>query len=188
MQRLYLELLAGLDWVEVYKPRIEGAVANVEQFPSASYPQVDDVVGAFVLNPETAQHLQLAAIPVWVLRPTEHNIGVRVLDHVRPKQPADLLQISDLHPPHESIWTGFYTNLFSNPHPAEAKIVAMEKYASSIVSWFSPVPRIDSEPVVERPSKRPKPPPPSKKHKGQYDSRGAHFGNIPFGFIIYQCY
>ncbi|KAK7040667.1 hypothetical protein VNI00_009573 [Paramarasmius palmivorus] len=61
-QRWYLELTAALDWVELFRPAMEGKVVPPQQ-------NYVERVGAFTYNDVDRQHLRNAGVPVWHVQP-----------------------------------------------------------------------------------------------------------------------
>ncbi|KAJ7168349.1 hypothetical protein C8R43DRAFT_984083 [Mycena crocata] len=62
LQRSYLELTAFLDYMTVYKPRMENPNTAIEGPP-------DERLGVFTSDGEIAQKLYLAKLPYWFIRP-----------------------------------------------------------------------------------------------------------------------
>lgn len=99
-QRLYLEIYALLDYMEIYKPRMDG-----HQLAATT---VANCVGVFTNVPQVAQFFHRAGLPVWLLQPREtgpfpHN----VLAVVSPLDPFDSLCISPHDPPFPVIFRGY---------------------------------------------------------------------------------
>lgn len=99
-QRLYLEIYALLDYLEIYKPRMDG-----HQPPAST---VANCIGAFTNIPQIAQYFHRAGLPIWLLQPWKtgpfpHN----VLKVVSPLDPADSLCISPHEPPFPVIFRGY---------------------------------------------------------------------------------
>ena len=99
-QRLYLEIYAFLDYMEIYKPRMDG-----HQPPATT---VAKCIGAFTNIPEIAQFFHRAGLPIWFIQywntgPYLHN----VLSVVTPLDPADSLCISPHNPPFPVIFRGY---------------------------------------------------------------------------------
>ena len=88
-QRYYLEVLGVLDYLEIYKPRMDGEKPPAEM--------VANCVGAFTNIPCVAQDFHTAGIPIWLIRPTkiwETPVNCNILNLVTPINPADVLCIS----------------------------------------------------------------------------------------------
>ncbi|KAF9037956.1 hypothetical protein BJ165DRAFT_1531862 [Panaeolus papilionaceus] len=97
LQRYYLELIALLDYMQIYQPRMRGI------HPAGT--TVDDRVGVFTLNEKIVQEFQRAGLPVWFVRPWtgqpfSNNI-LRVVDAI----PSDA-RMEDHDPPFPPVYTG----------------------------------------------------------------------------------
>jgi hypothetical protein len=87
-QRWYLELVAVLDWIMIFKRRMDGNLPRADT--------VAHVVGAFTENPRYVQAAFRAGIPVWFLRPLEAlPLDVNILSVATPRSPADFLVMAD---------------------------------------------------------------------------------------------
>lgn len=98
-QRLYLETHALLDYLEIFKPRMDG-----NQPPATT---VANCIGAFTNLPHIAQHFYRAGLPIWFIQPWktgpfQHN----VITVVSPLDPMDSLCISAHDPPFPVIFRG----------------------------------------------------------------------------------
>ena len=107
-QRYYLEMLGILDYLEVYKPRIDGAAAR------ASTASADNRIGIFTSNARVAQEFYDAGLPVWFIRETTKlienpNIHPNVLKLVETRRPEQFLVITESTPPFPVIYRG-HTN------------------------------------------------------------------------------
>ncbi|KAF8805279.1 hypothetical protein BYT27DRAFT_7258384 [Phlegmacium glaucopus] len=99
-QRYYLEICALLDYLEIYKPRMDGLQ------PAAT--TVANCIGAFTNTPRVAQYFFTAGLPVWVIRPWKTGpFPYNILAVVPPLNPADSLCISQHEPPFPVIFCGF---------------------------------------------------------------------------------
>ena len=97
-QHCYLELLGLLDYLEIYKPRMDGIL------PAAT--TVANCFGAFTHVPNVVQDFFTAGLPVWFTQPLRpgqfpHN----VLNMVAPFEPAEFLCIDQPNPPSPIIYT-----------------------------------------------------------------------------------
>jgi hypothetical protein len=100
-QRYYLEVHGMLDYMEIYKPRMDGARCPAES--------VENCVGAFTHIPRIAQDFYTAGLPVWLLRPsTVWDTAARcnILKIITPLDPANILCVSEHFPPFPSIFYG----------------------------------------------------------------------------------
>ena len=99
-RRGHLELLAAVDYEEIYRPLMDGSSTNTP-------PVIANVVGAFTVDLTTCDRLFRAGIPVWLLRPYSelHSIRVRAL---APLQVAgDVLALDPVtRPSHPTIYCG----------------------------------------------------------------------------------
>ena len=99
-QRLYLEIYALLDYLEIYKPRMDG------HQPQAT--TVANCIGAFTNMPNIAQCFKGAGLPIWLLHhwktgPFPYN----VLTVVSPLNPDNSLCVSPHDPPFPVIYRGY---------------------------------------------------------------------------------
>jgi hypothetical protein len=99
-QRYYLEIHALLDYLQIYKPRMDGAQ------PAAT--AVANCIGVFTNVLHVAQDFQTAGLPVWLMHhwkggPFPYN----VLKVVTPQDPVDSLCFSHQDPPFPVIYRGF---------------------------------------------------------------------------------
>jgi hypothetical protein len=87
-QRWYLELVAVLDYITIFKPRMEGSL------PKAKH--VAFVVGAFTENPQYVQAAFDAGIPVWFMRPLQTlSFGVNIMSVTTLRSPEDFLTMTN---------------------------------------------------------------------------------------------
>lgn len=84
-QRLYLEVRGLMDYVEIYKPRMDGKAPRV-------YP-VADCIGVFTTTPIVVQQFFRAGLPVWFIRTTEHfrTSACNASELVKPISPTGIL-------------------------------------------------------------------------------------------------
>jgi hypothetical protein len=99
-QRLFLEIYALLDYLEIYRPRMDG-----QQPPATS---VANCIGAFTHIPNIAQCFHRAGLPIWFLHPWKtgpfpHN----VLAVSSPLDPEDSVCTSPHDPPLPVIYRGY---------------------------------------------------------------------------------
>jgi hypothetical protein len=99
-QRYYLEIYALIDYLQIYKPRMDGAQ------PAAT--AVANCIGAFTNVPRVAQEFQTAGLPVWLIHSWKTGpFPYNVLQVVTPQDPVDSLCISQHDPPFPVIFRGF---------------------------------------------------------------------------------
>jgi hypothetical protein len=104
-QRYYLEICGCLDYLEIYKPRMDG-----EKPPAES---VVNCIGAITNIPRIVQLFCTAGLPVWFLRPStfwDSPARCNILDVVTPLNPADILCVSEHYPPFPAIFYGSPTD------------------------------------------------------------------------------
>jgi len=100
-QRYYLEICGCLDYLEIYKPRMDG------EKPPAEY--VVNCIGAITNIPSIVQHFYTAGLPVWFLRPStfwDSPARCNILEIVTPLDPADVLCVLEHYPPFPAIFYG----------------------------------------------------------------------------------
>lgn len=105
-QRYYLELYGCLDYLEIYKPRMDGSKPPAES--------VMNCIGAVTNIPRIVQDFYAAGLPVWFLRPStnwDSDIKCNILETVTPLDPADVLCVSEHYPPYPAIFYGHPTDL-----------------------------------------------------------------------------
>ena len=104
-QRYYLELCGCLDYIEIYKPRMDGARPPAES--------VVNCVGAITNIPRIVQDFYTAGLPVWLLRPStvwDSPVRCNILEIVTPLNPVDVLCVSEHYPPFPAIFYGSPTD------------------------------------------------------------------------------
>ena len=104
-QRYYLEACGCLDYLELYRPRMDG-----EKPPAET---VANCVGAFTNVARVAQDFHMAGLPVWLLRPSklwDTPVQSNILDIVTPINPADTLIVSQNVPPFPVVYRGLATH------------------------------------------------------------------------------
>jgi len=100
VQRAWLTLTGFFDFVSTYQPRLV-KVQHTPHIPSA-----DHLVGAFVLDIESAYHLSKAGIPCWLLRPLVEFNATKILALSSAKDWRDLhIQEGCANPPYPTIDT-----------------------------------------------------------------------------------
>jgi hypothetical protein len=100
-QRYYLEIYGCLDYLEIYKPRMDGSRPPAET--------VVNCVGAITNIPRIVQDFYAAGLPVWFLRPStvwDSPGRCNILETVTSLDPADLLCVSEHYPPFPAIFYG----------------------------------------------------------------------------------
>lgn len=98
-QRIILELIALYDYMEIYKPVMDGFSE-----PSGTLAKT---IGAFVSNPHTAEMFFRAGIPVWIIRPRPHLPKVRIQALAPVQGPDGLIPMNEAtRPSHATIFRG----------------------------------------------------------------------------------
>jgi hypothetical protein len=104
-QRYYLEVRGCLDYLEIYKPRMDGLKPAAET--------VANCVGASTNIARVVQDFHTAGLPIWFLRPStlwDNPYTCNILEVVTPLNPADLLCVSPHDPPYPPIFRGLATD------------------------------------------------------------------------------
>ena len=104
-QRYFLEVRGCLDYLLLYKPRMDG------QKPAAT--TVANCIGVFTNIACIVQDFHTAGLPVWFLRPHkswETPLTCNILEIVPHVSPADILCVSEHDPPFPSIYCGYMTS------------------------------------------------------------------------------
>lgn len=102
-QRVFLELTALLDFLEIYQPVLTG------DSPPETIPKVAKMIGAFTSDPTVCRYLYLAKIPVWFLRPHTalHSIRITAIAPVQYAQGTIALD-PPIRPSYPPIFRGAY--------------------------------------------------------------------------------
>ena len=99
-QRLYLETHALLDYLEIYKPRMDGHQSSASK--------VANCIGAVTNIPQIVQYFHRAGLPIWFLRPWKTGpFPNNILTVVSPLNPDDSLCVSPRDPPFPAIYRGY---------------------------------------------------------------------------------
>ena len=100
VQRAWLTLTGFFDFVTTYQPCLV-KVQHTPHIPTASH-----LVGAFVLDTESAYHLSKAGIPCWLLRPLVEFNATKILTLSLAKDWRDLhIQDGRADPPYPTLDT-----------------------------------------------------------------------------------
>ena len=120
IQRVWLETTALLDYMEVYKPRMDG------HSPPAAC--IADTIGAFTNSIQVAQDFFTAGLPCWLIKPTSTFVDQNILNIVELFNPTFIL---DRHPfP--------YPVIFKGPASAEEKYNSIHRYARNFLRCPDP--------------------------------------------------
>jgi hypothetical protein len=98
VQRLWLELWALLDYLEIYEPRMKGH----------STPGIDvaDTIGCFVWDVRAAEMLYAAGIPYWYIRELGTFDTENILALTQMVQPHEVVELDDFTPAFPRIYEG----------------------------------------------------------------------------------
>jgi hypothetical protein len=115
-QWYYLETVGLHDYLEIYKPRIDGSQTCTHL--------VDNWMGVFTSVPRIAQDFFDAGLPVWFIRETKIIIenpynAPNVLALLDPRIPHDYVTVDDAKPLFPVVYRG-YTNLYKKHAAAHA--------------------------------------------------------------------
>lgn len=103
LQRYLLEYIACKDYMDIYKPRMDGTLPRAVS--------IADVIGAFVVGPDEADSFVRAGIPVWFIREAKFAGAVRVDALVEPRMAADHLCMMDAYHLHRVSYSGPGTHI-----------------------------------------------------------------------------
>jgi hypothetical protein len=85
VQRMWLELTAMLDYMQIYKPRMDGYT------PSAS--RIADTVGVFTHDLRVVQDFVTAGLPCWLIRPVSDFTNQIILKIVEPQRAEGIVSL-----------------------------------------------------------------------------------------------
>ena len=120
LQRYFHEVTALLDYMLIYKPRMDGKAE-----PPA---EVEDTIGAFTSDPRVVQEFYRAGLPVWFTRPVEHlEDHINILAVTIPVIPKDTLVLKPASPPFPTVYVGSASD--------HAKTNAIHHYSRSFL-WL----------------------------------------------------
>jgi hypothetical protein len=122
VQRAYLELTAGLDYLYIYKPRMDGIL------PSAT--ETAQTIGVFTTDSTIVQEFTRAGLPVWFMRPAHTLPGVRVDSIVEPRKPYELLELRDAEMKFDTVFCG------SADDPEKCRAIALHSWR--FFSYYNP--------------------------------------------------
>ena len=105
VQRIWLEIMAMLDYMEIFKLKMDGLLGN---WPPA---QVADTIGAFTNDLRVAQDLFLAGLPYWLIRPLSDFTNQNILKIVHLCNADKYLTVKDHQFPYPVIFEGPATSI-----------------------------------------------------------------------------
>ncbi|KAF9459565.1 hypothetical protein BDZ94DRAFT_1239143 [Collybia nuda] len=98
-QRVYLELLACLDYMEIYRPRMDG--------PTHSQFAVSNRIGTFTTDVNICNRMYRAGIPVWLIRPSNSLHSICIMSVAPAQMPNGILELEPaIRPSYPAIYTG----------------------------------------------------------------------------------
>ncbi|EDR00757.1 uncharacterized protein LACBIDRAFT_333848 [Laccaria bicolor S238N-H82] len=98
VQRAFLELTAGLDYLYIYKPRMDGIL------PPAT--ETAQTIGVFTMDSTILQEFTRAGLPVWFMRPAHTLPGVRVNSIVETRKPNEFLELREAETKFDTVFCG----------------------------------------------------------------------------------
>ena len=125
LQRLYLEVLAFVDYIEIYKPRMDGARSPAKE-PAAC-------IGAFTSVPRVVEDFLDAGLPVYFIRPAAAVFTTsppKILSVVSLLEPEAHLELRDSTPR--------FPTIFKGPTNTPMKHLAMHRYSRTWMVYKSP--------------------------------------------------
>ena len=105
-QQYYLEICSCLDYLEFYKPRMDGSQPAAET--------IANCIWAITNIPCIVQDFHTAGLPIWLLQPSTvwgTPVKCNILEIVTPLNPADVLCVSQHYPPFPTIFYGSVTDV-----------------------------------------------------------------------------
>ena len=122
VQRMWLELRAVLDYMEIYKPRMDGHA------PAAVC--AADTIGVFTSSIQIAQDFFIAGLPCWLIGPSSQIIDWKITQVVDILRPEDQLTLAQ-HPfPYPVIFSGSASSL--------KKYRSIDQYARNFLCFPNP--------------------------------------------------
>jgi hypothetical protein len=122
LQRVWLHVWAILDYMEIYKPRIDGSAP-----PSGG---VADTVGTFTSSIRVAQDMFLAGLPCWLIRPSNTFVDQKIFSIAEIFHPKDYIVLES----HKFN----YPVIFKGPATDLEKYHAIEIFARNFLSSRDP--------------------------------------------------
>ncbi|TFK60528.1 hypothetical protein BDN72DRAFT_904875 [Pluteus cervinus] len=160
LQRIYLEFLALLDYLEEFQPRMDGAVVS-------SPNDVTPVMGCFVHTQSHAEMMLRAGIRCWFIRPTSALLKTKIRRRVTIQQPDDLIPMTALR---NATWI----HVGSSSDPSKYRAIYLQ--LSKLLSYPDPfastcAPDDPNTPIPEPPRKKLKTSSVFVRPRGSRDSR-----------------
>ena len=126
LQRYYLEVLALVNYIEIYKPRMDGAQSPAKGLTAAC-------IGAFTSTPRVVQDFVEAGLPVYFIRPAAAVFTAsppKILSVVSLLDPESHLELRDSEPRFPTIFKGL-----TNTH---MKHLAIHRYSRTWMVYKDP--------------------------------------------------
>jgi hypothetical protein len=117
VQRTWLELTALLDYMDIYKPRMDGYLPKADA--------VANTVGIFTTDLRVAQDFFTAGLPYWLIRPASDYIDQTILRVVKLELPEGLVTLT----PHRFS----YPVIFSGKADDFKKYQNIQRYARNFL-------------------------------------------------------
>jgi hypothetical protein len=103
-QRVFLELLACLDYIEIYRPAMVGDISSTSVFPEFSNA---DRIGTFTTDLTVCNQMHRANIPVWLIRPYRALHSIRIMSIAPVQMPGGIVDLEPaIKPSYPTIFTG----------------------------------------------------------------------------------
>ncbi|TFK59404.1 hypothetical protein BDN72DRAFT_945812 [Pluteus cervinus] len=118
---------AAMDYMEIYKPRMDG------EEPSPPADQVAMTMGVFVFLPQVAAFYFKARLPFWMVQPMDSRSSQNVLSLINVTPPTRLVHVN--LPPGQTIWSGAAGDIM--------KVLAIQDTAFGTMGYANPF-NIDS--------------------------------------------
>ena len=125
LQRYYLEVLAFIDYIEIYKPRMDGARSPAKELASC--------IGAFTSLPRVVQDFVEAGLPVYFIRPAAAVFTAsppKILKVVSLLEPEAHLVLCDATPR--------FLTIFRGSANSPMKHLAMHRYSRTWMVYKNP--------------------------------------------------
>ncbi|PPQ68817.1 hypothetical protein CVT24_007702 [Panaeolus cyanescens] len=154
-QRLLLELHGCLDYIQTYKPQIDGFVSAPVKTTTLQ------TIGAFTTNVRVVEEFASVGIPVWFIRPHSSSFDSNVLAEVAPTHYHNTL-VMEKHP--------HYPPVFKGRCDVDSFVVVTHVLQFSRHQLTGPNPFIGDDPSSNRNSEGE---PPAKKLKAGYPQKAS---------------
>jgi hypothetical protein len=122
LQRVWLHIWGVLDYMEIYKPRMDGVTPPGDG--------VADTIGVFTMSIRVAQDMFLAGLPCWLIRSSTVFDEEKIFSTSEIFHPKDYIVLE----PH----TFNYPVIFNGPATAAEKYPAMDRFARNFLCTQDP--------------------------------------------------